>query len=213
MSDFQASRCEEHSADAQDVAKVVVMAMVPVPDVADDWVRGSVQVSADLVTAAGERVQTDQRVATALVSTDAPVALAAVERFVFGDCFLSGFRFAAVRIGNAIEPRREWPIDHGGVRRPASHDGEVPFLDSPIFEFVGKESSDLGTQSEQQNAGGASIEPMRCVDPLADLVAQQRQDILVFPRVDPATMDEHSRRLVDGDAVIVAVEDFQFSRH
>ena len=54
---------------------------------------------------------------------------------------------------------------------------------------------------------------MSSVDPLANLVAQHRQDVLVLARVDATAMDEHARRFVDRHALTVAVENLEFGRH
>lgn len=212
MPNLQSDRSQQHSLNAQYVAEVVIVSMVAVPNVTENRIRGVIEMSPDLVTSSRQRMQSNQRVPAFRVRPDAPVAFAAFQCHELRDGILSRFSSTEV-IEDAIGPRLQRPVDQNRIRRPAAHNSEILFADAPLLELSSEETSDVGTQSEQQDTGSPSVNSMRRIDPLPDLITQQSQDVLVSLRIDPAAMDKHAGWLIDGDAIIVAIQDFQLSRH
>ena len=79
----------------------------------------------------------------------------------------------------------------------------------PCSNWWAQYARHVAVQRKQQHSGGAFVEPVHGVDLVPDLVAQHLQRKTGFVAVERAAMHQQPGRFVNGDKVIVAVEDGQ----
>jgi len=101
-------------------------------------------------------------------------------------------------------------VDQAFVRiGPAAHQREVAFAHLALLEHRAEHRCDLGRQREQQHARGAAVQPVHRPHRPAKLVAQQLQRGLVLLRSELGAVHQQPRRFVDGDEVVVEMQDGQ----
>ena len=98
-------------------------------------------------------------------------------------------------------------VDAAGLGRMAAHDGEVGLVHPLRFELRAEPAPDLAVEGEEQHAGRAAVEAMHRMHVLPDLVAQQLHGEASFVAVEQRAVHEQARRFVDGDQILVAIDD------
>jgi len=160
------------------------------------------------VVATGERLQFDKGIARCRVTVDGN------GQFDHGQppvACLGGLR-AGGRSSPVVMLPRQRMVDQARFRWPAAHNGEVGLVDFIVLELSAQFARCLWLEGEQQYARGPPVEPMHRLHAAADLVAQQLHGEARLVTVDVAAMDKQAGRLVDGDEIIVAVEDVEHGR-
>ncbi len=196
---------EQQALAAKQFMEQAVVPPLAVGGVADDGVGDVLHVAAQLVPAAGQRLQFDQGIAAA------GVAVHAVGQFHGGQPAVAGVRglggIAGGDAGMFVGHARQGVVDVARFRRVAAHDGEVAFADFAAFELLGEHAADFTIQRKQQHAGSAFVEPVHRIYLTADLVAQDLQRETGFVAIEHAAMHQQPGRFVNGDEAVVAVND------
>ena len=180
-----------------------MVAAAAVGGVADDRMVGVLHVAAQLVAAAGDRLQFHQGVARTGVALDRVRQLDRGQAPEAGEGALGFCDFQAAAV--VVVLARQGMVDRAGFGRPAAHDGNIGLMHGTGFELDAETARGFGIEGEQQQAGGAAVEAMHGLDAAADLVAQQLHREARFVAVQVAAMHQQAGRLVDGDQVFVAI--------
>ena len=98
-------------------------------------------------------------------------------------------------------------VDDAFKWRMTAHDREIGLEHLMVFELRGESGAGRRVEGEQQNTRGAPVKPMCGIDATADLVAQALQDKTLFMARHGSAMYQPARRLVNGDQIVVAVQD------
>ncbi len=177
-------------------AKEAVVGAVAVSDVSYDRVSKVSHVSSQLMQAARQRAQLQQGVAGRGVTA---------------------YAFRQLRFGHALEQRatcgtrfplvgRQRVVDLAVALQPAAHDSDVCLLDVAVGPGRTERPGRLRAQPEDENAGGAAIEPVDRIDASPELVATQGQAVDAV-RGPSRAVDDETARLVDDDDLVVGIED------
>ncbi len=170
--------------------------------------RDVLEVAPDLVAAAGQRLDVDERIAAGGMAAVAERPLEAAHAAEVRDGrhpWLAGgrqFRIACQRV-----------IDLAGFRRPTAHQREVLLAHATGFEHLAPLARRLRRACEHQHAAGGFVETVQGPEPLAELLLEQEQGVAVLVRVECAGMHEQAGRLVDGGELGIEVQQGQRRVH
>ena len=199
----------EHEAGGTEVGGGgVVLAQVAVVGVADDGMEDVFHGAAQLVFAACVRDEFCPRVARGRVAGGGLEGqFGARKTAVLGLGFLEGG--FGLGFGDFVGLIFEGVVDESVVRQISAHDCPIGFACGFLFELLCQQAGGFGVEGKQEDAGCRAVEAVGGINVLSDLVAQGLHDELCFVAVEPASVDEHSGRFVDGDGAAVAVENFE----
>src|SRR3569832_2218328 len=189
------------------LAKEAVVAAVAVAGVADHRVKHVFHVTPDLVLAARVRHHLEQRITRTRIWAHRVRQLGGGEPPISSDGRLRGLVRVGVRVDGGIQFLVERIVDERLRRCVATHHGEEGRRHLAQREVRGDAPRRLAVQREQQHARGGLVDAMDRIDAPPDLIAHALQRVFSLVAIDGAAVHQQARRFVDGDAVLVAIED------
>ncbi len=159
--------------------------------------------AAQLVPATAAGAELDEGVAGRGVAADRDRQLHGVDPAQLALGRLEGRVLALVGGDRVVDPDLL-----GGV---AADHREVALGDAPLGEEGREAAGGLRGAGEEHQARGRAVEPVHGVDPGAELIAEDLDDVatVVVLAGDRRSVDQQPRGLVDSDVVLVFVDDRQ----
>ena len=193
--------------------KQAVVSAFAVGGIADDRMGDVFEVPAQLVAASGFRFEFKQGVATRRIAINPVGKFNRRQAPVAGDCVL---RFAAA-IWCAefvvVVLTGERMVDRSGRLRNTANDSQIGLVDLLCFELRAQQATGIAVECKEQDTRSAAVQTMHRMHMLTDLVAQDLHGKACFVTIKHRAVNQQPGRLVDGDQVIVTVEDWQFLLH
>jgi hypothetical protein len=155
------------------------------------------------------RHATHERIARRRVAADRVRQLRRPQAKVLRHRLLRLLVLPRLSVGHLVEHLLERVVYDPLLRRIAPHDGEVLLHRLPRREDLRHLPGDLGAQRKQQHPRRRLVQTVDRVNVLTNLVAHGLHGELRLVTVDHGTVDQQPGGFVDGDEVVVVVEDFQ----
>ena len=167
------------------------------------------KVAAQLVLTAGLRLKFNQAVARGRVAARGQRHLYRCQPFVVGHRQLRIFIGPGKFVGNFVQLFHQRIIQHGLPLQPAAHHGVIALLNLMLFKLAGEQVPHFARQAHQQDAGGGTIQAVNGEDVLPNLIAHGLHHHHFLIAIQPATVDQPARGLINGDQPLVLIKHFQ----
>lgn len=198
---------QKHAPTTELLREKSVVPPFAVGGIADDRVGDVFQVTANLVAAPRVWRQFQECVAAG------EVAIHSIRQFNGGQAAVCrdgrlgsrGGTVADELVGVVMADERV--VDDTRFRRMAPHDGQIALVHRTVGKLTAYRTCYFRRKGKDKYSRGAPIEAMNRPNPLSDLIPQQLDREARFVAVQAATMDEQPGRLVDGDELLVPIED------
>lgn len=186
------------------ILKEAVMRALAVGGIADDRVSDVLEVAAQLMASACLGAERHQGVARGGVAID---RMGQLDRRQAGEASARWLRRRAITPGARIGLGGKGMIDEAAGRWPAAHHRQIALVHPLRLELLTEMAGGVGVEGEQQHPGGTLVEAMHRLNPAAELIAQQLDREAGFMAIDGTAVHQQPGGLVDGDQVLILIDD------